>query len=45
MTPAEPNPTREHGVDCAWCGALFTNVVELLVHVEEHLDDGFDLAA
>lgn len=30
---------RNRNVDCAWCAATFADVVELLRHVENHMDD------
>jgi hypothetical protein len=39
MESVEEISGRRRAADCAWCGAEFPNIVELLAHVEDrHLE-------
>ena len=39
-TSTEERTRDRRGADCAWCGALFATIVDLLAHVEDrHLSD------
>ena len=35
-TSTEERTRRRRVADCAWCGARFTTIVDLLAHVEDH---------
>jgi hypothetical protein len=47
MSTSTEEITRDRRVaDCAWCGAQFATIVDLLVHVEDrHLSDEDNAAA
>ena len=46
MGSAEDASRKRRVADCAWCGAEFRNIVELLTHVEDrHLASEANVAA
>jgi hypothetical protein len=45
-TSTEKRPRGRRVADCAWCGARFATIVDLLAHVEDRrLSDEDDAAA